>query len=148
MKASEIFLSFARPLQEATPATGIPSEVELLLKIPALVWNATVLDRNMARKKGELPKLLRDHLPNLPVKDREMTKALLEFWVKRKDQLYSEHNWPIDIEVYKNVKSEVIVRVLVRQPKHFNPDLPAEWGKSKGTGEVLPLNVLANRPRN
>lgn len=99
-----------------------------------------------SRKKGELSEILQRHLPTLPEKDRKMTKLMLEFWVARKDRLFAEHNWPIDVEAYKNVKDEVIVRVLVREPKHYKPDLQPEWQRAKPPSQVLPLNVLAKPP--
>src|SRR3989338_5868238 len=117
MKASEIFLRYAAPLQDLAPATGNADEVQSLLRLPELVWNATVLDRSKKRKSGQLPKLLKSHLASLPAQERKMTEAVLKIWVRRKDELFGIHNWLADVEVYKNVKQEVIVRVVVRQPK-------------------------------
>ena len=146
MKASEIFLHYAAPLQDLAPATGNADEVQALLRLPELVWNAIVLDENKKRKPGQLPKLLKSHLASVPAQERKMIQAALKIWVRRKDELFGNHNWLADVEVYKNVKQEVIVRVLVRQPKHLAvTDMPEEWRNPKTPAQVLPFITPPSR---
>ena len=143
MKASEIFTQYTLPIQEAVPADGDAATLQKILSVPALVWNVCVLDQNK-RKLGDLPKILRDQLRSVPANDRPKTRAMLKFWVDRKDHLFGPFNWPIDIEVYKNLKGQLIIRAKVLQPKHFDPDLPEEWQKPKPLATVLSLNTAKN----
>jgi len=145
MKASEIFLQYAAPLQDFAPATGDAADVQSLLRLPELVWNTIVLDENRKRKSGELPKILKKHLDAAPAQERKMIQAALKVWVRRKDEHFGSHNWLADVEVYKNVKQEVIVRVVVRQPKHLEVDLPEEWRKPKTPAKILPLVTPPSR---
>lgn len=140
MKASEIFMQFAEPIASAVPATGEVEQLQTILSVPALVWNAVVLDRNLQRKKGQMPKVLLQGLPKLKGDEKTMTDAMLRFWVDRKDKLFADHDWPIEITVYKNVKQELIVRAQVPIPKHFVPNLPKEWSSRMPNGTVTSLN--------
>ncbi len=135
MKASEIFVEYTSPIQDAVPANA--SELQKILRVPELVWNAVVMEKKK-RKIGELPEILKNHLSSMPPKEREMTEALLKFWVARKDQLFGDHKWPIVVEIYKNVKDALIIRVQVHEPR-FASDIPAEWKKPKSHAQILPL---------
>jgi hypothetical protein len=140
VKASEIFLDFVSPISEVVPATGNVIKLQKLLRVPELVWNAVVLERNTKRKVGRLPKVFEDQFVKLSAEDRAMTEAMLGFWVDRKDRLFSEHDWPIEVTVYKNVKEELIVQARVPTPKNFTPNLPKEWQKPKLPADIVNIN--------
>lgn len=140
MKASEIFLDFVSPISEVVPATGNVIELQKLLSVPEIVWNAVVLERNTKRKAGRLPKVFEDQFVKLSAEDRAMTEAMLVFWVDRKDRLFSKHDWPIEVTVYKNVKEELIVQARVLTPKNFVPKLPKEWQKPKNPADIVNIN--------
>lgn len=144
MKASEIFVEYSSPIQNAVPANGVVSDLQAILKIPELAWNATVLDRSKNRKPGELPKILKERLSSLDPQERKKVRLLFEFWVGRKDKLFASYDWPIEVEVYKNLKKELVIRVFVLEPKHFVPNLPKEWLKPKPTAQTLQLDLFAS----
>jgi hypothetical protein len=139
MKASEIFVEYASPIQEAVPADGNPKDLQKILSVPELVWNAIVMDENKNRKPGELPQILKKSMITVPPKNRAMMKATLKFWVARKDHMFANHNWPLVVTVYKNVKESLIIRVEVREPKTRAGNLPPEWLHPKPSAKILAL---------
>lgn len=48
MKASEIFLEFARPVREGLPEDITVDQLNKILMVPELVWNAVVLEKGLA----------------------------------------------------------------------------------------------------
>lgn len=110
MKASEIFLDYVSPLYDEVPteksvtADVAAKELESVLRVPLLVWNAVVVDRNRKRKRGELPSAIKSRLPAVDRETRITLRNLLKMWVVRKDDLFSDCDWPLEIEVYANAK--------------------------------------------
>lgn len=141
MKASEVFLEFVRPLYEE----GIPSDIDevglkKLFIAPITVWNAVVMDKNLKRRRGDMPKYLREHLQTTGTRHRRILREFYRFWVLRKDHLFAHCDWPLDIEVYKNVKGELIVRAKTFALNGLpSPNFPAEWIKEKSLAPVTPL---------
>jgi len=139
MKASEIFVEYSSPIQEAVPAKGDAKELQTILSVPELVWNAIAMDENKNRKSGELPQVLKNHLITIAPKDRGMLESMLKFWVARKDLLFPSYNWPINVSVYKNLKQDLIIRVEVHEPKTGTSGLPKEWTHPKSDAKILPI---------
>jgi hypothetical protein len=134
LKASEIFLHYAAPLYNEIPKDIPAKELQRLLMVPETVWNAINTDKNSGRKQGELPELLQDQIKNVPAPMKAAFKSNMKMWVDRKDKLFGGHQWPMILEVYENVKKEVIIRVKVIEstdPKK-TVGMPAEWINDKG----------------
>ncbi len=141
MKASEIFLQYVAPLYNEVPKDTAAPELQRLLMVPETVWNAINLDKNSSRKQGQLPKLLQDQIKNVPIQLRAAFKANMEMWTDRKDKLFGDQHWPMILEVYANIKNEVIIRVKVVEPNDPKKmaGMPAEWIKEKPSAEVVKL---------
>jgi hypothetical protein len=144
LKASEIFLHYASPLYNEIPKNITAAELKQLLMVPETVWNAINLDKNSDRKQGQLPKLLQDQVKVVPIQIKEAFKANMEMWTDRKDKLFVQHQWPMVLEVYENVKKEVIIRVKVVEPNDPKKmvGMPKEWIKEKPLAEVVPLSRI------
>ncbi len=140
MKASEIFLNYAAPLYNEIPNDIPAKELHRLLMVPETVWNAINTDKNSSRKPGQLPKILQDQAQNVPAQMRASFETNMKMWAERKDKLFGQHQWPMILEVYENIKREVIIRVKVVEP--IDPKkmvgMPAEWVKEK-TGATVSL---------
>lgn len=137
MKASEIFLNYAAPIREGLQNCSSVEYLRQAYMIPELVWNCVVLDKN--RKPGQLPsKLLDDVEQNFPKHLRHRGLQVMNFWVQRKEQEFSQYQWPIVTEIYENLKKEVIVRVSIHGDEKLESELPNEW-KNKSSGKVVQL---------
>lgn len=141
MKASEIFLHYAAPLYNEIPKDIPAAELQRLLMVPETVWNAINTDKHSSRTPGQLPKILQNQAKNVPLQMRAAFKTNMEMWADRKDKLFGQHQWPMILEVYENVKKEVIIRVKVVEPNDAKKmvGMPAEWIKEKPSAEVLQL---------
>lgn len=141
MKASEIFLHYAAPLYNEIPKDIPANELQRLLMVPEAVWNAINIDKNSSRKQGQLPKILQDQIKNVPAPMKDAFKSNMVMWANRKDKLFGQHQWPMILEVYENVKKEVIIRVKVVEPSDPKKmvGMPTEWVKEKPSAEVVKL---------
>lgn len=106
----------------------------MLYMVPEMVWNAVNLDNSPTRVPGELPHSLTTKNKLFPKNLPPELMPLLKFWVLRKDTFFSEHKWTIVVEIYENLKKEVIVRVKVHQREGVK--YPHKW-MNKGEGEVV-----------
>ncbi|MBK9039094.1 MAG: hypothetical protein IPL83_08030 [Bdellovibrionales bacterium] len=141
MKASEIFLHYAAPLYNEIPKDVPAAELQRLLMVPETVWNAINTDKNSSRKPGRPPKILQDQAKNVPVQMRAEFESNIKLWTDRKDKLFSQYQWPMILEVYENVKGEVIIRVKVVEPSDPKKmvGMPAEWIREKSSAEVVQI---------
>ncbi len=134
-------MHYAAPLYNEIPKDIPAKELQRLLMVPETVWNTINTDKNSSRKPGHLPKILQDQAKNVPAQMRAAFESNLKMWADRKDKLFGQHHWPMILEVYENVKREVIIRVKVVEPN--NPKkmvgMPAEWVKEKPSAEVVQL---------
>lgn len=73
---------------------------------------------------------------------RAAFESNMKMWADRKDKLFGQHQWPMIVEVYENVKKEVIIRVKVIEPSDPKKmvGMPADWVKEKPSAEVVQLN--------
>ena len=139
MKASEIFLEFAAPINSGLPDDATVDQLKKALMVPEMVWNAVVMDKDPDRKSGQLPKvLIATLIKDIPPNIRGITEVTLSFWVERKDLLFSEHHWPLVTEIYKNIKGQMIVRVNVHGSEQLRADLPKEWNE-KSDAKIIPI---------
>ena len=137
MKASEIFLEYAAPIRADLPKNVSLEYLRQVYMIPELVWNCIVLDKN--RTQGQLPSKLLDAVEqNFPKHLRHQGLQVMNFWVQRKEQDFSQYKWPIVTEIYENIKKEVIVRVTIHGDEKLESELPKEW-KKKSSGKVVQL---------
>jgi len=139
MKASEIFLEYAKLVSNAAPKNVSQEELQKILSVPEFVWNAVVLDKNPNRRKGDMPKIIKDQLQTIGTRHRTIFRKTLKYWVLRKDIEFAPCKWPLRIKVYKNVKGELIIRAEVLEPSDKTTYIPAEWLKEKPTANVVPL---------
>jgi hypothetical protein len=141
LKASEIFLQYVSPLYNEIPKDIPAAELKRLLMVPETIWNAINLDKNSSRKQGQLPLLLQDQLKIVPVQMKAAFKTNMEMWTDRKDKLFGQHQWPMVLEVYENVKKEVIIRVQVVEPNDPKKmaGMPKEWIKEKPVAKIVPF---------
>lgn len=139
MKASEIFLEYAMPIYASVPRDIDQAELQKALSVPEMVWNAVVLDRNLNRRAGEMPERLKEQLQTIGTRHRKIFRETLRFWVLRKDKMFATFDWPLNIIVYKNIKSELIIRAEVLELTGSTPNVPADWLKQKTPAPVVPL---------
>lgn len=141
IKASKIFLDFADPLYREVPKDISADKLKHLLMIPELVWNAVVTSDDKSRKKGQLPQMLAEHIKTVPAGVQADLKKNLEMWTFRKDAYFPHHQWPLSVEVYTNLKKEVIIRVLVLEPKDKSKlaGVPGEWLREKASATVVSI---------
>lgn len=145
MKASDIFLHYAAPLYNEIPKDIPAKELQRLLMVPETVWNAINTDKNSGRKQGQLPKILQDQIKTVSAPMKDAFKSNMQMWVDRKDKLFGNHHWPIILEVYENLKKEVIIRVKVVKPTDPKKmaGMSADWVKEKRSAEVVPLKGIS-----
>jgi hypothetical protein len=128
IKASEIFLEYVRPLYQETRNYTEAAKLQHILTTPAFVWNAIVLDKDSKRRRGDMPKLIKEQLQTMGTRHRKIFRESLKFWVLRKDTDFAGCDWPLDIEVYKNPHGELIIRAKVLQLNGApSPNTPAQW---------------------
>lgn len=145
MKASEIFLEFAKPARDGLPEELSLEQFKKVFIMPELVWNAVVQDKSQNRKPGQLPNLLMETIAkDIPYDMREMAETTMGFWVCRKDLLFSEHRWLLVTEIYENLKKEIIVRVKVHGTEDLYEHIPEEWKKNKGGARLLSIRENTN----
>lgn len=142
IKASKIFLDYAEPLYKEVPKEISAKELQHLLSVPEVVWNAVVTDNDRSRKQGQLPLILGEHINTVPVHLQAELKNNLEMWTLRKDTYFPHHQWPLVVEVYTNLKNEVIIRVLVHEPKDESKKvgMPPEWLRDNPGASVVQIN--------
>ncbi len=132
MKISEVFLEYAEPSRTGLPNNVTIDQLKRALRVPELVWNAVVLDRDKNRKPGQLPKLLTTTIEtNFPKSKQREGTTVMSFWVNRKDIQFANYPWPIVTEVYENLKKELIVRVEIRGDEALRDTFPKEWNNKK-----------------
>lgn len=140
MKASEIFLDFAAPLYAGVPQDVDEKELKRVLTPLIVVWNAVVLDKNPNRRRGELPQRLKNEMKTIGVRHRRIMGDMFRFWVRRKDTFFKKCDWPLDIEVYRNVKGEVIIRAKTfALDGAASPNYPSEWLNEKELAPITPI---------
>jgi hypothetical protein len=141
MKASEIFLEYAEPARVGLPENVSVQQLKKSLMIPELVWNCVVLEKNDKQKPGHLPSRLQEAIKkDFPSQLKKQGTLLMNFWVQRKRNQFSDHNWLLTTEIYENLKKEVIVRVRVHGDDQVQAALPPEW-RNKAPGTVLKLTT-------
>ncbi len=134
-------MHYAAPLYNEVPKDIPAAELQRLLMVPETVWNVINTDKNSSRKQGQLPKILQNQVKNVPVQMRAAFESNIKMWADRKDKLFGQHHWPMILEVYENVKKEVIIRVKVVEPNDPKKmvGMPAEWVKEKPSAKVVSL---------
>jgi hypothetical protein len=84
-KISETFLRFAAPVLSTMPEGATPSEIENVLRVPHMIWNALVLDQ-ASGTNGWLTRVRQTtaHSPG--------GVAVIEDLIDRKRQLFADDN--------------------------------------------------------
>jgi hypothetical protein len=88
-KASEVFLDYCKPLIDDL-VDGNPEELKILeksLKVPWIVWNATVLDQKNTSKIAWVGSA-KIQASGVPLGDR-----LIEFWKSRKISEFNDYQY-------------------------------------------------------
>lgn len=134
-------MHYAAPLYNEIPKDIPAAELQRLLMVPETVWNAINSDKNSSRKLGRLPKILRDQVKIVPVQIREAFESNMKMWADRKDKLFGQHQWSMILEVYENIKKDIVIRVKVVEPNDPKKmkGIPTEWIKEKLSADVIPL---------
>ncbi len=126
-------------MREGLPKDVTVEQLKKALLVPELVWNAVVMEKNPSRRPGQLPTLLLSTLKNdVPEKARATSELMLKFWVNRKDLLFADYQWPLVVEVYQNLKKDVIIRINVHGPESLREHFPKEWNEKKGA-EIISI---------
>lgn len=131
MKASEIFLKYVEPMMDWVPKGTKAAELQKMLRVPEMVWNALVI-REWGPDKNDHLKMLYEQLASAQsATDRKGMTALIDMWVSRKRTLFPEAKWAFDISVRDDGTGGHVVRAYIRIPDHLRHAIPAEWQKSE-----------------
>jgi hypothetical protein len=109
-KISETFLRFAAPVLSTMPEGATPSEIENVLRVPHLVWNALVLDH--ARGTTDWLTRVRQMIAPSPG-----SAAVIEDLIDRKRRLFADDNLLIgDFRVTRPGPGEINLWAEARNP--------------------------------
>jgi hypothetical protein len=109
-KISETFLRFAAPVLSTMPEGATPSEIENVLRVPHLVWNALVLDH--ARGTTDWLTRVRQMIAPSP-----RSAAVIEDLIDRKRRLFADDNLLIgDFRVTRPGPGEINLWAEARNP--------------------------------
>ena len=109
-KISETFLRFAAPVLSTMPDGATPSEIENVLRVPHMIWNALVLDQ-ASGTNGWLTRVRQTtaHSPG--------GVAVIEDLIDRKRQLFADDNLLIgDFRVTRPGPGEINLWAEARNP--------------------------------
>ncbi len=109
-KISETFLRFAAPILSTMPEGATPSEIEKVLRVPQIIWNALVFD-HASGTHGYLTRV-RDTIAHSPV-----GVAVIEDLIDRKRRLFADDNLLIgEYRVTKLGPGEINLWAEARDP--------------------------------
>jgi hypothetical protein len=109
-KISETFRRFAAPVLSTMPEGATPSEIENVLRVPHLVWNALVLDH--ARGTTDWLTRVRQMIAPSPG-----SVAVIEDLIDRKRRLFADDNLLIgDFRVTRPGPGEINLWAEARNP--------------------------------
>ena len=124
-KASEIFLKYAAPVMEQLPASISITEIENLIRVPELVWNAVAMETWENPKKDYISKIYKS-FDGQSNNEARIFKSMIDMWIDRKRKLFPNENWAMEIKVRKG-KTGPVIRAYVRLPEHLKEKAPKEW---------------------
>lgn len=109
-KISETFLRFAAPVLSTMPEEATPSEIENVLRVPYMIWNALVFD-HASGTDGWLMRV-RETIAHSPV-----GVAIIEDLIDRKRRLFADDNLLIgEFRVTKLGPGEINLWAEARDP--------------------------------
>ncbi len=141
LKASEIFLKYMEPMFELIPKGIKAKDLEPIVRIPEMVWNALAV-KEWDPNKPDVIEMLHNQLTNVPAKiDRHRMPGLIDMLIERKRKLYPDAKWAFEISVRDDGDGGHVFRAFTRIPDHLRHTVPVEWLKN---GNVRPLHFGAN----
>ncbi len=125
MKASEIFLKFVEPLMnEVTPDYSV-EYLQKTLSFPEMIWNSIVM-LDWDQNKPNYIEVMRDQFKNTPDDLKKTSNAMIDMWIKRKQELFPDAKWAFEVKVRAG-KDGPIIRALTRIPDHLRHTVPKDW---------------------
>lgn len=125
MKASEVFLKYVEPLMNEVTADYAADYLQQTLSFPEMVWNAIVM-QSWGQNKPNYLQAMRDQFKNSPPEFQKVSNAMIDMWIKRKNDLFPDAKWAFEMTVRQG-KEGPIIRALTRIPDHLRHAVPAEW---------------------
>ena len=123
-KISETFLRFAAPVLSTMPEGATPSEIENVLRVPHMIWNALVFDH--ASGTDDWLTRIRETIAHTPI-----GVTIIENLIDRKRHLFADDNLLIgEFRVTKLGPGEINLWAEARDPysaieKKGKPNKPA-----------------------
>jgi hypothetical protein len=137
MKASEVFLKYVEPLMAEARSNHSSEYLQETLRFPEMIWNAVAM-QTWDQNGPDYIQAMRDQFKNSPKQFRKTSNAMIDMWVKRKQDLFPDAKWAFEIAVRQGQEGPVI-RAFVRAPDHMRNAVPAEWQ----LGNLIEVNFRA-----
>jgi hypothetical protein len=124
-KASEIFLKYVEPLMNEVNPNHSAEHLQQTLRFPEMIWNSVVM-QTWDLNKPDYIQAMRDQFKNTPPEQQKFSNAMIDMWIKRKQDLFPDIKWAFEINVRQG-KEGPVIRAFVRVPDHLKHTVPAEW---------------------
>lgn len=125
MKASEIFLKYVEPLMKEVTSDYSAEYLQKTLSFPEMIWNSLVM-REWDQGKTDYIQAMREQFKSAPDDVRETSNAMIDMWIKRKQDLFPDAKWAFEIKVRPG-KDGPIIRAFTRIPDQLKHTVPSEW---------------------
>ena len=116
-KASEIFLKYIEPMLEGIPKGIKAKDLEQMVRVPEMVWNALVM-KEWDPNKPDAIEMIYSQLDKAPSEiDRRGMTGLINMLIERKRKLYPEAKWAFEISVRDDGDGGHVFRAYTRIPE-------------------------------